>query len=125
MNDWLTLQVEEALTLVELVVDELSGHGLASLVARFKLLGDDALDVGLEAPHLEKELAKFFGCLELLERAEDALADIAECAKLFRHLDDCLVEAQNAHDALIEAFSAAHFKTVQYFLSADVEKARG
>ena len=65
-NDCLTLQVEEALTLVELVVDELSGHGLASLVARFKLLGDNALDVSLEAPHLEKELAELFGCLELL-----------------------------------------------------------
>ena len=40
-------------------MNELSRHGLASLVARLELLGNQTLDVGLEAAHLVKKLAKF------------------------------------------------------------------
>lgn len=79
----------------------------------------------LVAPHLVNELRELFGCLYLLEVAQDFLTDFCEDVQLFLHFGDGLVQAEHAHDALIEAVDGLRVEASQDFLRADVEETAG
>ena len=53
--------------------------------------------------HLEEELRKFLRCLNLLQMKQDVLTHLSKLMKLFLHLRDCLVKAEDSHDTLIES----------------------